>query len=294
MNKLFKNFFIKKHIILDGAMGSYLEKLGFKDITPEIANIKNPEIVEKIHYQYCESGAEIILTNTFGANRIILDKKKLKDRFEEIIVNGFKIAFKVKEKFKDVLIAGDIGPTGELLTPYGNLEIKEAESVFKEIGKIFQKTDVDFLVLETFQDLEELKIAYNTLKENTHFYIVPCLTFAYGKEYRTLMGQKIDEYLKWAEKNKISIIGSNCGLSSKEIIGLVEIIRSITDLELWMKPNAGIPKIKNGKIEYQESIEEFVENCVKIAKIGVKFIGGCCGTTPLYIKNLKYKLDETC
>ncbi len=290
MKKLFKNFLFKKHIILDGAMGTYLEKLGFKD-TPIIANIKNPEIIEKIHYQYCESGAEIILTNTFGANRIILKKKKLEDKFEEIIKKGFEISIKVKEKFKDVLIAGDIGPTGQLLTPYGNLEIKEVESIFKEIGEIFKKTEVDFLLLETFQDLEELKIAYDKLKENTSFFIIPCLTFSYGKEYRTLMGQKIEDYIKWAENNKISIIGSNCGLSSKEMIGLVKIIKNMTDLNLWIKPNAGKPKIKNGKIEYEESIQEFVENCIKIIETGVKFIGGCCGTTPLYIKYLKDKLN---
>ncbi|MGB9678329.1 MAG: homocysteine S-methyltransferase family protein [Candidatus Ratteibacteria bacterium] len=291
MNKTFEN---KKFVLLDGAMGTYLEKIGFKGITPEIANIEKPEIVEKIHKEYCESGAEIILTNTFGANRQILKKKGLEDKLEEIIKTGSEIAFKVKEKFGNILIAGDIGPTGQLLHPYGNLKIDQAKNIYEEIGKIFEKTDVDFLILETFQDLEELKIAYDVLKENTKFFIVPCLTFSYGREYRTLMGQKVENYVKWAEDNKISVIGSNCGLSSDQMIGLVKIIRNLTGINLWIKPNAGKPKFKEGKIEYQENIEEFTRNCLKILEMGVKFIGGCCGTTPLYIKSLKNKLNETC
>ena len=292
MNRIF--FENKNYFILDGAMGTYLEKIGFKGITPEIANIEKREIVERIHYEYCESGAEIILTNTFGANRNILKKKKLEDKFEKIIKEGFYAAFKIKNEFKNVLIAGDIGPIGELIFPYGNIEPKEVEKIFYEVGKIFEETEVDFLVLETFQDLEELKIAYTTLKEKTSFFIIPCLTFNSGKEFRTLMGQKIEDYIKWSYENKISIIGSNCGLNSEEMFEFVKIIRNLTDVDLWIKPNSGKPVIKNGKIEYKENMEKFTENCFKMVKVGVKFIGGCCGTTPLYIKNLKDKLNESC
>jgi 5-methyltetrahydrofolate--homocysteine methyltransferase len=152
---------------------------------------------------------------------------------------------------------------------------------------VFKKSGVDFLVLETFQDIEELKIAYETLRENTSFFIIPCLTFTYGREYRTLMGQTIEEYVKWALDNKVSIIGSNCGLSSEEMTGLVRIMRELSDLKLWIKPNAGKPQIQEGKIKYQEGIEEFTENCKNMVKNGAKFIGGCCGTTPSYIKKLK-------
>jgi len=284
----------RNFVILDGAMGTYLEKIGFKGITPEVANIENREIVEKVHYEYCKSGAEIILTNTFGANRNILRKKKIEDRFEEIIKEGVAATLKIKNEFNNILIAGDIGPIGELLFPYGNIGFKEVEEFFYEVGKIFRNTEVDFLVLETFQDLEELKIAYNALKEKTPFFIIPCLTFNFGKEFRTLMGQKIEEYIEWASNNRISIIGSNCGLNSEKMLELVKMIREITDADLWIKPNAGRPLIKNGEIEYEEDIEKFVENCLKMVKTGVKFIGGCCGTTPLYIKKLKEKLNETC
>ncbi|MFN4228015.1 MAG: homocysteine S-methyltransferase family protein [Candidatus Ratteibacteria bacterium] len=290
MEEIFEKFKNRKFVILDGAFGTYIEEKSFKGITPEIANIEIPEVVEKIHLEYCESGSEIILTNTFGANRRILNKKKIVDKFYDIIYKGVNISLKVKNRFKEILIAGDIGPLGELLQPYGEIRIDEAKRIFYEVGKIFEETKVDFLVLETFQDLEELKIAYETLKENTSFSIIPCLTFNYGKEYRTLMGQKVEQYIKWAEENKISIIGSNCGLNSKEMLGLVEIMKNLTDLTLWIKPNSGKPKIVSGKIEYQENIEEFTENCVKMVEKGVKFIGGCCGTTPSYIKNLRDNL----
>ncbi|MCM8818589.1 MAG: homocysteine S-methyltransferase family protein [Candidatus Omnitrophica bacterium] len=282
-----KIFNDKKIVILDGAMGTYLEKIGYKGITPEIANIEKPEIVEKIHSEYCENGAEIILTNTFGANRIILDKKKLGNALENIIKNGVEIAIKVKNKFKNIFIAGDIGPTGEILQPYGTLAINEAKKVYFEVGKIFEMTSVDFLTLETFQDLEELKIAYEILRETTSLFIIPLLTFTSGKEYRTLMGQKIEDFVKWAEKNKILIIGSNCGVSSKEMVDIVKIIRSITNLNLWIKPNAGKPQLKGGDIIYSEDVEVFGENCLRIVEMGVKFIGGCCGTTPSYINYLK-------
>lgn len=287
MRHNFQNLMNKKIVILDGAMGTYLNQLGFKGITPEIANIEFPELVEKIHYEYCENGAEIILTNTFGANRRILKRKKLDEKFEEIIEKGVEISLKIKEKFPDIFVAGDIGPTGELLHPYGDLERKEAEILFYETGKLLEKNGVDLLVLETFQDLEELKIAYETLKNSTSLFIVPCLTFFPGKEYRTLMGQKIEDFVKWAEENKISLIGSNCGVSSEEMIGIVKEIRKLSNIELWIKPNAGKPKISGNGIEYEESIEKFGNNCKIMVETGVKFIGGCCGTTPGHIKYLK-------
>ncbi|MCM8766918.1 MAG: homocysteine S-methyltransferase family protein [Candidatus Omnitrophica bacterium] len=290
MEKIFEKFINRKFVILDGAFGTYIVEKGFKGITPEIANIVSPEIVEKIYLEYFDSGSEIVLTNTFGANRRILSKKKIEDKFHEIIYKGVNIVKKLKDKFKDILIGGDIGPLGELLQPYGEIGIKDAKDIFYEVGKTFEKTEVDFLILETFQDLEELKIAYETLKEITSFLIIPCLTFNFGKEYRTLMGQKVEDYIRWAENNEISIVGSNCGLNSKEMLGLVEVVKDLTDLTLWIKPNAGKPKIVNNKIEYQENIDEFTENCLKMVEKGVKFIGGCCGTTPSYIKNLKGKL----
>ncbi len=282
----------EKWIILDGAMGTYLEKLEFKGITPEVANIENPDIVERIHLEYCQNGAEIILTNTFGANRIILKKKKLEDKFEEIIDKGVDIAEKVKEKFENVLIAGDIGPTGEILKPYGNFGIEETKKVFYEVGRIFENKNVDFLILETFQDLEELKIAYETLRENSSLFIIPCLTFTSGKEFRTLMGQRIDDFIKWAEESGVEIVGSNCGVDSKEMLNMVKIMRDKTNLTLWIKPNAGKPVLLKGKIEYPESIEEFGKNCFEMVKLGVKFIGGCCGTTPAYIGYLKSILTQ--
>jgi len=179
----------KKITLIDGAIGTYLTKKGYNGITPELACIERDDLVEEIHTEYVESGAEIILTNTFGANKLRLSKKKLEDKHQIINEKGIEIATKVKNK-KNVLIAGDIGPTGELLYPYGNIKQKECEEIFFSHAKFFIGK-VDMIVLETFTDLSELKIAYSILKKNFQITIIPCLSFQIGKEYKTIMGNTI-------------------------------------------------------------------------------------------------------
>ena len=283
----------KKVVLLDGAMGTYLEKKGYKGITPEYGCIEVPELIEEIHTEYVKNGAEIILTNTFGANKLRLSKKKLEDKLEEINSKATEIAKRVKEKFKHVKIAGDIGPTGELIYPYGNLEKEKAGEVFGEQGKILEKNGVDFLLLETFQDLEELKIAYYYLKEKTSLPIIPCLTFNKGKEYRTLMGQRVEDFVKWAEEEKIEVIGTNCGIGSAQMKEVVKEFRNLTEKPLWVKPNAGMPEIISGRVVYPETVEEFGKNCMEMSET-VDFIGGCCGTTPEYIRFIKENLNGSC
>ncbi|HDN97732.1 MAG TPA: 5-methyltetrahydrofolate--homocysteine methyltransferase [bacterium] len=283
----------KKVIILDGAMGTYISSLSFKEKTPEIANIIKPDLVKRIHKEYVEAGADIILTNTFGANRARLKVKGLVDKIEEINKNGAEIAKEVKREYPGILIAGDIGPSGDFLQPYGNLKKEDAEMIYTEQGEILKSSGVDFILLETFSDLEELKIAYRSIKENVNMCVVPCMTFT-SKNYRTIMGQGIEDFIMWAEEEGEKIIGINCGMGSKEMKGIVRKLEG-KDIILWVKPNAGMPELSEGKIIYPESPEEFVENCVEMVKMGIKFIGGCCGTNPEYIKLLKNRIyNEAC
>jgi len=274
----------KKVVVLDGAMGTYLELLGFKERTPEVANLVSPELIKKVHTGYVEAGAEIILTNTFGANGIRLSKHNLDDKIEEINVKGAEVALGVKEKHPDIFVAGDIGPLGEFLQPYGSLSEKEAGRLFLRQGKILEKSGVDLLVLETFSDIKELNIAYVSLKETVSVPVIPCFSLMEGKTYKTLMGQSIEEIVSWAEKEKVEILGVNCGISSEQMKDVIQNIVRLTNVLLWVKPNAGNPTLSYGKIAYVESIEEFGKNCLEIRKIGGNFIGGCCGTTPEYIK----------
>lgn len=281
----------KKITLLDGAMGTYLEKKGYKGITPELACIEIPEIIEEIHTEYVESGSEIILTNTFGANTLRLGKKNIDKNFKEINEKAVEIAKKVKEKYKNIMIAGDIGPTGEMLYPYGVMKENDCKNIFLSQAKLYEGK-VDLVVLETFTDLEELKIAYSSIR-GIFKTVVPCLSFQMGKEYRTMMGNTIDDYVKWAEEENIEIIGTNCGVGSEQMKEIVEKISGLTDKNLWVKPNAGIPHLVEGKVIYPESKNDFAENCLSIVKNhNVKFIGGCCGTDPSYIKHLKEKIYE--
>jgi 5-methyltetrahydrofolate--homocysteine methyltransferase len=278
-------------IITDGSMGAYLQELGYLGITPECASIDMPDLVASVHKEYIESGSSVILTNTFGANKKRLARKNLANKIEDINIKSGEIAKRVSSQYKGILVAGDIGPSGELLEPYGNLTTKEAEEIFVSQAKLLQETGVDLILLETFQDLKEIEVAYNSIKAKYDCFIIPSLTLSSGGENRTLMGQKIEDLLEWAEK--IGVLGINCGLTSIEMKSVVSKIRKISEIPLWIKPNAGIPQVSDGNITYPESIEEFTENCVEMVNKGIKFIGGCCGTTPKYIKNLKKVIYET-
>lgn len=289
----FENIIKEKRIIVtDGSMGTYLEISGYKGKTPELAVIEKPDLIRKIHSEYIEAGAMIILTDTFGANRIRLEKKGLAESLVRINSGAVKIAREVRGN-RDVFIAGDIGPTGELLEPYGNLVPEEAGKIFLEQAEVLIKEGSDFILLETFQDLEELKIAFHTIKEKMDVFVLPSITLTSGDNPRTLMGQSLEDMLKFAEKEKIEVIGINCGVSSGEMVKIVKRFREISDMPLWIKPNAGQPVLVDGKVVYPEGIEEFVSNCMEMVKSGVKFIGGCCGTTPDYIRSLRDRLNES-
>lgn len=280
----------KSLVITDGSMGTYLEKLGYLGITPEYASIDAPDLVFSVHIEYIEAGASIILTNTFGANRKRLLRKNLVKHIESINIQSSEIAMRAREKYKGVLVAGDIGPSGEILEPYGTFTIKEAEVIFSEQASFLKKAGVDFILLETFQDLEEMKVAYNAITEKHTIFVLPSFTLTAGGENRTLMGQRIEDLLVWAEK--IGILGINCGLNSSQMKQVVKSIRKLSDIPLWVKPNAGIPEVSQNNIIYPESKEKFVGNCMEMIGEKVKFIGGCCGTTPEYIKYLKEKIYE--
>ena len=273
-------------ILLDGAFGTYIELLGFTGKIPEIANLENPALVEKIHSDYAEAGAKVILSNTFSSNRIRFSRYGLQDKTNEIIEHAVGICRKVKEKYPGVFIAGDMGPAGELLEPYGSLSAEDAGSAFAEQAKRLEEAGVDFLLLETFSDLEELKVAYSFVKDVVSLDVIVSLSFSAGKEFRTIMGQRPVDFVQWAEKEGIEVIGTNCGINSIQMNQLTAIMRKFTNKVLWVKPNAGTPSVSSGEITYPESVEEFGKNCLEMIGHGVSFVGGCCGSTPEYIRFL--------
>ncbi len=279
-------------VLTDGSMGTYLEQLGYMGQTPELAVLESPVLVERVHREYAGAGARIILTDTFGANRLRLSRKKIEGKADAINIEAVRIAAGMRSVCGGVLIAGDMGPTGEMLEPYGDLAQEEAGKVFAEQAAVLCRSGADFILLETFQDLEELKTAFYSIRERTGVFILPSITLSAGEEHRTLMGQKIEDIVKFIEKEGTGVMGVNCGIKSREMLDVVRSIRKVTDVALWIKPNAGLPEVTGGKAVYPESPGEFADNCVEMSRSRINFIGGCCGTTPEYIALLKKKLNE--
>lgn len=282
----------KKVVLTDGSTGTYLEQLGYRGHTPELAVVESPGLVKRMHREYIEAGAQIILTDTFGANRLRLSKKRIEEKIDEINSAAVRIAAEARGSHDNVLIAGDMGSTGEMLEPYGDLTKEDAGRVFSEQAGILLNSGADFILLETFQDLEELKTAFYSIKEKTDVFVLPSITLNPGAEYRTLMGQKIEDIAGFIEKESVAVMGVNCGIKSREMLKAVQSIRKVTGVALWIKPNAGLPEVSGGNAVYPETKEEFTDNCIEMVKYGINFIGGCCGTTPEYISLLHKKLNE--
>ncbi|MCM8768410.1 MAG: homocysteine S-methyltransferase family protein [Candidatus Omnitrophica bacterium] len=281
---------LRKTILLDGATGTYLARLGFQGMTPELACLSHPELVEKVYQDYATAGAWVILTNTFGANAFRLTKKGLADQLEKINTIASQLANQVKQRYNHLLIAGDIGPTGELIEPLGSLKADQARKCFRQQAEILAKCGVDFLLLETFSDLNEAVLAWEAIRDISSRAVVVSFSLSQGRDYRTMMGQSLSEIISWAEKAELPALGFNCGLGSSQMSELASQVKKMTKIPLWFKPNAGLPVLKEGKTVYPETPEEFAANCQRIVTSGASFIGGCCGTGPEHIAALAHLL----
>lgn len=281
-----ENLFGKKVVILDGAMGTMLQnselKIGEK---PEMLNLTNPQIVYNIHKAYLESGADIIYTNTFGANRI-----KMKDYpYQEAIEKGIEIARWAVNDFGYGKIALDMGSIGELLEPIGSLSFDEAYEIYKEIVLI-AKDQVDLFVIETMSDLYELKAAVLAVKENCTLPVITTMSF--DQSLRTFAGCPIEAMIATMEGLGVNALGVNCSLGPKQLDEIVNVLTKKCSLPIILKPNAGLPFIRNGVTEYDVSAEEFAEVMAGYVQRGVSIVGGCCGTTDKYIEKLAQKVKN--
>lgn len=277
-------------LIFDGAMGTMLQKKGLKlGENPELLNLNNPEIIEEVHREYIESGCNVITTNTFGAN-----ERKLKLcglEVEEAIDSAVQIAKKARENKKDVYIALDIGPIGELLEPMGTLSFDKAYNIFKR--QIIQgvKSGVDVIIIETMTDLYELKAAILAVKENSSLPVFCTMTFEENK--RTFTGCNVEAMVLVLEGLGVDALGVNCSLGPKQLTPIVEEICTLAHIPVMVQPNAGLPTIsEEGETIYDITEEEFADALSNFIDLGVKIIGGCCGTTPEYIKEVKNRVKN--
>lgn len=281
----------KSILFFDGGMGTMLQKNGLKGgEIPETLNITNPELIEKIHTEYLEAGADIITSNTFGANP--LKTEELRQDVCELAAKGIEIAKGCAEKYstpqKPRFVAFDMGPTGKLLEPLGDLSFDECYESFKTAAITAEQSGADLVIIETMSDTLEAKAAVLAVKENTNLPIFCTMTF--DENGKTLTGADVVVMCAILEGLGADCIGINCGLGPKQITAMMEELAKYASIPIMAQPNAGLPQIVDGKTVYDVNPEEFGKECERIAAIGASVLGGCCGTTPDHIR----KLIECC
>lgn len=277
--------FRKKRYVLDGGMGTMLQSAGMspEETTTEFG-LAHPEILTQIHKKYIEAGADIVYASTFGTNRF--KKKEIGEcTLQEAVRIQVQAAVKAKEimaaQGREVAVAIDLGPLGELLEPMGTLSFEDAYDAFREV--IQAGCDLaDLIVIETMTDLYEVKAAVLAAKETCDLPVVVTMTFE--ENGRTFTGVSLEAMALTLEGLGVDAMGINCSLGPVEIFPMAEKLRSLTDLPLVIKPNAGLPDPATGA--YDITCDQFVEKMEDFLKLGVELIGGCCGTTPEYIEGL--------
>lgn len=267
-------------VFFDGAIGHILQKHGLKSgQRPDIMNMTAPEIVELNQRRYVDAGSNIVMTNTFGANARAL--KNTGYTVEEVIHAA--VAITKRATSGKALTALDMGPIGEFMRPFGSLSFEESYELYRQQAVAAAKEGVDLVAVETMSDLYELKAAVRAVREHTNLPVFATMTF--DKSGRTFTGCRPESFAITAERLGAAAIGINCSLAPVEIFAIAEKLVGNTTLPVIIKPNAGLPNSVTG--EYDIDAEEFARQMAAYAALGVKIIGGCCGTTPDYIEALR-------
>ena len=265
-------------IVLDGAMGTQLQNAGLPvGVQPEEWNITRPDTVRDVHKSYLDAGADVILTNTFGANPF-----KFGARTQEIVRSAVAIARQAVYGRADKFIALDLGPTGKLLKPLGELDFEQAVEGYKQVVRAAR--GVDLVFIETMNDVYEAKAAILAVKECCDLPIfVSCV---FGEDGKTMTGATPEAAVALFEGLGVAALGVNCSLAPRQMRGVVERFLKCSSTPVIVKPNAGLPEIVNGKTVYGLSDKEFCDDLIHLVKLGARCVGGCCGTTPEYIAKL--------
>ena len=277
--------FIKNNIVyLDGGMGTLLQKSGLQPgELPERWNISHPEVIREIHKNYYDSGSNVVNANTFGANTL----KFSMDELDEIICHAVKNADEARKASsgeQEKFIALDVGPTGKLLKPLGDLDFEDAIKIFAETIRLGVKYGVDLITIETMNDSYETKAAVLAAKENSDLPII--VTNAYGENGRLMTGANPAVMAAMLEGMGVDAIGANCSLGPKQLMDVMDELLKYCSVPVAFKPNAGLPK-SDGKVTYYDvDADEFAQDIKLSVENGVRIVGGCCGTTPEYIKKV--------
>ncbi len=281
-------------LLLDGAMGTRLMALGLPAGTPpEAWNVENPDAVARVHREYVDAGADIVLTNTFGANRLKMKASGMEEKTLTVVREAVRIAKGIGE---GVIVLGDIGPTGQLPPSLGGKRW-EMEDAFREQAEILAEEGVDGWIVETMMSAEECEIAVSACRKVGDLPLVAMLSFdSYGDGvFHTMMGDDQDAFGRLTDAGA-DMIGTNCGsLDAGELCGLVEFLKSSKRFEgipVVVEPNAGKPVLEGGRTVYPYPPEAMEEGIRCLVDAGVDVLGGCCGTTPDHIALMKEVVDS--
>jgi 5-methyltetrahydrofolate--homocysteine methyltransferase len=280
-------------VVTDGAWGTQLQLQGLPiGGCPDAWNRCHPDRVEAVARAYVEAGSQIVLTNTFGANRITLARHGLEG--EVAAINRAGVAASRRAAGTEVHVFASMGPTGIILAS-GDVSADEVRAAFSEQAQALAEAGAEAIVIETMSDLIEAELAVAAARE-TGLPIVACMAFGVGKAHdRTIMGVTPEQAAEVLGAAGAAVIGANCGNGAAELLPICRRLRAATDRPLWMKPNAGLPELTQGpapSIIYRTTPEEFAENAAALVEAGAAFIGGCCGTGPAFIRALAGRLGK--
>ena len=273
-------------LVSDGATGTYLQDRGLEPGgCPEEMNASSPDVVRGMAKDYFDAGSDMVLTNSFGANRFMLRKYGHGDRVREL--NRLAAENAKSQAPPGGLVVGSVGPTGEFLEPLGPVSEAEMLDVFAEQITALEEGGADAVAIETQMGLEEAVLAIRAAKENTDVVVISTMIFDKGpRGYFTMMGVTPEQCVTELSAAGADVVGTNCGNGIERMVEIAERMRAATDGYLAVHSNAGIPAIQEGRIVYPETPEFMPEGFMKLYDLGVNIIGGCCGTGPDHIREL--------
>ncbi|MEW6512286.1 MAG: homocysteine S-methyltransferase family protein [Bacteroidota bacterium] len=271
-------------VITDGALGTQLQALGLPaGEHPDLWNLTHPELVQKVAAGYVEAGSNIVLTNTFRSNRIALAAHGGAEKVEELNAAGVRLARAAAGK--NVAVFASMGSSGKMLMS-GDVSEEELDEAFTEQAAALAKAGVDAIAIETMTDLDEAVIALKSAKK-TGLPVIVTMVFDSGKDKdRTMMGKTPEEVARTLTDAGADVIGANCGLGIEGYIPVARRLKQATELPIWIKPNAGLPELVEGKLTYRTTAAQFAARVPELRAAGADFIGGCCGTTPEFIREI--------
>ena len=286
----FRSFLKDNNVILDGGMGTLLQEAGLAaGEYPERWNITHSQLIRDIHKAYYDSGSNVVNTNTFGANSLKLSDAELEETVRAAVENAMaarEASVGAQMKF----VSLDVGPTGKLLKPYGDLDFEDAVEIFSQVVRLGVKYGVDLITLETFNDSLETKAALLAVKESCSLPVI--VTNAYGEDGKLMTGASPEAMVALLEGMGADVIGANCSLGPAQLRGVMERMLAVASVPVALKPNAGLPQWIDGKTVYGVSPCEFSGEVASMMRAGVRVAGGCCGTTPEHIKALSGAASE--